>query len=376
MTTATAVAVEPLAITAAGVVTPAGLGLDALGAALAGAPVAGGDPADVTAETLPPRPVRVAPELPVAELLGKKGNRQLDRTTKLALIATRLALDVAAAGTPESGPVTTARSGVVLGTSTGSIRSSSEYSRETLELEKPYLVNPGLFPNTVMNCAAGQVAIRHGLHGVNATLAGGHLSGLQAVKYARNALRQGHADRLLVGGVEEFCAQSAWGWHRSGALAPGAAVGEAAALLLLEPADAARESGRRTLAQALACEVGFGGTDVASGGLSAALARVVGAALERSGVTPAEVGALSLGASGQSGLERIEERAVARVLGALPERVLRAKRVLGESFSAGGAVQIAAVLAVWEREQAPAGSVALVTSLSPDGQVGCLVLRR
>lgn len=380
MTTATIVAVTPLAITAAGVVTPAGLGLAALGEALAQGWATGGDPAGVTEESLPPRPVLVAPELPVAELLGRKGNRSLDRTTKLALIATRLAVDAAQGAGAESGPATTARTGVVLGTSTGSIRSSSTYSRETLELEKPYLVNPVLFPNTVMNCAAGQIAIRHGLHGVNATLAGGHLSGLQAFRYARNALRQGHADRLLVGGVEEFCAQSAWGWHLSGALAEQAAVGEGAALLLVEPADTARESGRPVLAEALACEIGFGGAGIAEapGGLADAVTRVVASALRRSGVDPSAVDVVSLGASGQTGLERIEERGVAAALGgALPERTLRAKRALGESFSAGGAVQVAAVLAVWERDAVPAGGGhAVVTSVSADGSVGCLVLRR
>ncbi|MFJ8314111.1 MULTISPECIES: beta-ketoacyl synthase N-terminal-like domain-containing protein [unclassified Streptomyces] len=374
MSTAMALGTTPLAITAAGVITPAGLGLERLGAALAEGRVAPGDASAVTEASLPPRPIQVVPHLPVEELLGRKGNRQLDRTTKLALIATRLALDVA--GARGTGPATTAHSGVVLGTSTGSIRSSSEYSRETLELEKPYLVNPGLFPNTVMNCAAGQIAIRNDLHGVNATLAGGHLSGLQAIRYARNALRQGHADRLLVGGVEEFCAQSAWGWHSSGALSPDAAIGEAVAMLLVEPLHAVREEDR--IAQILACDVAFGpqaGRE--AGGLAAVLARVIGEALERSGVQPAEVDTVSLGASGQVGLERIEERGVRAALGGtLPPQVIRVKRVLGECFSAGGAIQIAAVLAQWQGEDAAEGRHALVTSVGADGSVGCLVLRR
>src|SRR5207248_2320963 len=61
------------------------------------------------------------------------------------------------------------RVGVVLGTTVGSLRSMSDYTRETLIEERPYLVSPALFPNTVMNCAAGQSAIRHGLAGINAT---------------------------------------------------------------------------------------------------------------------------------------------------------------------------------------------------------------
>ncbi|MFJ6494639.1 beta-ketoacyl synthase N-terminal-like domain-containing protein [Streptomyces virginiae] len=358
-----AVAVQPFAITAVGVATPAGLGLEALGRALAEG-LAGHAEEVPGEETPPPRPVRTVPDLRTAELIGRKGVRHLDRTTQLGLVACRLAID------SQPGPMGE-RTGVVLGTSMGSIRSSSEYSMETLRQERPYLVNPSLFPNTVMNCAAGQIAIRHGLQGVNATLAGGHLAGVQALRYARNALRQGHADRLLVGGVEEFSAQAAWGWHRSGALEPEAPVGEGAAVLVVEPQAAASAAGRVALARVLACETGFAPRD----GLAEGLAAVVGAALRRSGKDPADVTTVSLGSTGRTGLERVEERAVELALGgALPEQVVRVKETVGECFSADGVLQIAAVLGLWQRECRTHGGTAVVTSLSGDGLVGCAVL--
>ncbi|MCN9244843.1 hypothetical protein NGF19_29375 [Streptomyces sp. RY43-2] len=357
-------AVEPLAITAVGAATPAGLGLEALGRALAAGRPGHAEPSVQEGESLPPRPIRAVPDLRVTELIGRKGNRHLDRTTRLGLVSCRLALD--------SLPVPVgSRTGVVLGTSTGSIRSSSEYSLETLHQERPYLVNPSLFPNTVMNCAAGQIAIRHGLKGVNATLAGGHLAGVQALRYARNALRHGHADRLLVSGVEEFCAQSAWGWHQSGALSPDAAVGEGAALLVVEAEDAARSAGRRVLARVLACETGYADR----GGLARALASVIGSALGRSGKDPAEVTAVSLGATGLVGLDRIEVRAVRSALGgALPDQVVRVKETVGECFSAGGVLQIAGLLGLWQLENTGAARTAVVPAVSRDGQVGCVVL--
>ncbi|OIJ65806.1 beta-ketoacyl synthase N-terminal-like domain-containing protein [Streptomyces mangrovisoli] len=361
----TAAAVSPLAITAVGAVTPAGLGLEALGRAVAAGLPGHAEPPVQEDETLPPRPVRAVPDLKVAELIGRKGTRHLDRTTKLALVACRLALDSLPA------PVGGGSTGVVLGTSTGSIRSSSEYSLETLRQERPYLVNPSLFPNTVMNCAAGQIAIRHGLKGVNATLAGGHLAGVQVLRYARNALRQGHADRLLVGGVEEFCAQSAWGWHQSGSLTADAAVGEGAAVLVVEPEKAAHAAGRRVLARVLACETGYAGR----GGLAQGLASVIGSALERSGTAPAGITSASLGSTGHVGLDRVEERALRTALGGrLPDQVVRVKESVGECCSAGGVLQIAGLLGLWQREGAGSARTAVVTAVSRDGQVGCVVL--
>ncbi|MEU1001538.1 beta-ketoacyl synthase N-terminal-like domain-containing protein [Streptomyces tibetensis] len=354
----------PLAVTAVGAVSAAGIGLQALGRAVVEGIAGHADPTGLSEESLPPRPVRVVPDLPVAELIGRKGTRHLDRTTKLALVACRLTLDTYPGRAGE-------RSGVVLGTSTGSIRSSSEFSMETLRQERPYLVNPSLFPNTVMNCAAGQIAIRHGLHGVNATIAGGHLSGVQSLKYARNALRQGHADRILVGGVEEFCAQSAWGWHLSGALGVDVPVGEGAAMLMVEQEATAFDAGRPVLARILACETGYG----PRGRLADALASVVTAALERCGRRPEEVGAVSYGATGLTGLERMEERAVRAALGGrTPGRGVRVKESVGECFGAAGVLQIAGLLGAWRHTAAPAGELALVTAVARDGNVGCAVL--
>ncbi|MEE3922501.1 hypothetical protein V2I01_41795 [Micromonospora sp. BRA006-A] len=68
------------------------------------------------------------------------------------------------------------RIGIVTGTTAGSVKSSVDYAAETFTQQPPYLVNPALFPNTVMNCAAGQSAIWYKLHGPNATVAGGPLA--------------------------------------------------------------------------------------------------------------------------------------------------------------------------------------------------------
>ncbi|MBF8194282.1 hypothetical protein ITP53_53215, partial [Nonomuraea sp. K274] len=348
----------PLVITGCGVVSPAGIGLEALTAQKAG-------PAEPPAGDYPPIPLAVTPDLRVEDYLGKKGIRTLDRTTRLALVASNRAL--ATLDTPLSDE-DRARTGVAIGTSTGSIRSSTEFSRETLIREKPYLVQATLFPPSVMNFCASQIAIWNRLRGVNATIADGRVSGLGAVGYARNAIIQGHIDRALVGAVEELCPQSAWAWHLSGALAPGAAVGEGAAVFVMESAAGAAAAGRTPLAEVLACEVGtLGMYDLRQG-----LATCVGRALERGGVPGTAVTAVSLSASALRGLRAAEEAGVRRALGGpLPPRV-RTAAVLSESFSATAALQLADVLAAWRGAAIEtAGDVALVVVTGDDGNVGC-----
>ncbi|MEU0965911.1 beta-ketoacyl synthase N-terminal-like domain-containing protein [Streptomyces sp. NPDC005917] len=368
--TAPVTTVAPLLITGTGVLSSAGQGLGTLQPSLPSGDAPRADLSQIS-DDLPPIALHAVADLNAEEYLGGKGIRHLDRTTKLALVACARAL----AGLPvpladDDKP----RTGVVIGTSTGSIRSSSEFSRDTLVQDKPYLVRANLFPNSVMNCCAGQIAIRSKLRGVNATIAGGRLSSLNAIRYARNAIAGGHVDRALVGAVEELCPQSAWGWHLSKALSSGAAVGEGCAVFMVERPEDAATAGRPALAQVLACEVSSAGTGVHQGSLAAALSQCIERALRRSEVSADQVSSVSLGCSGHVGLERIEERGVAGALGALPARTLRITQRLGETFSASGSLQLAALLAAWQ-EGPGDGEVALVTSVGTDGNVGCLVVR-
>ena len=376
MTTMTAVA--PLVITGCGVVSHAGIGLDALAShmTVAGSSAVGGSRADglaTIADEFPPTGLAAVPDLRAEEYLGKKGVRSLDRTTKLALVACNRALAGLSASLAHED---LARTGVVMGTSTGSIRSSSEFSRETLIREKPYLVRANLFPNSVMNCCASQIAIWNSMRGVNATIAGGRLSSLSAVRYARNAITQGHIERALVGGVEELCAQSAWAWYLSGALTRGVPIGEGAAVFVVETPAAAVAAGRAPLAELLACEVGSPGVSDVRQGLAARLAACIERALRRSGVSSAAITTISLSATGLRGLGTAEAEGVGAALGGgLPVRQIRMANLVGESLSASGALQIAGLLAAWRAAGNGSEGAALVTSVGNDGNVGCLVVR-
>jgi 3-oxoacyl-[acyl-carrier-protein] synthase II len=351
---------SPVAVTGWSVLTSAGVGAAALAQRLdaaqnadtADTPDAGPRVDGLYPQPLPAPRAHALVDLDVRGHLGRKGTGFYDRATALAVIGCQEALREAALTVDEDNRH---RIGVVLGTSLGSFKSTSDFSRETLVEEKPYLVNPALFPNTVMNCAAGQAAIRFGLRGVNATVAGGPLAFLTAVRYAAGAIGRGYADVMLTGAVEEYSPHRAWAVHLAGSPVP---AGEAAAVFVLSGVGAGRPG-----AEILAVSSGYG---------EDALAGAVRRALHRSGVEPAEVVTVATGETGPA--DRREYAPVVRALGHQPRRIL-VKPLFGECDAAGGAVALAVLLAMYRRGGLPSGAPSLITSRSPDGGVAAALIR-
>src|SRR5262249_17352334 len=120
--------------------------------------------------------------------------------------------------------------GMVVGTMFGSMHSivSFDWSGMT---EGPSYVNPMEFPNTVINSASGQAAIRYKLRGLNSTVCAGGTSGLHSLYYGAEAILLGRARMLLAGGVEELCDELVAGFREVGP--EGAVPGEGAAMFLL-----------------------------------------------------------------------------------------------------------------------------------------------
>ncbi|WP_431774994.1 beta-ketoacyl synthase N-terminal-like domain-containing protein [Streptomyces cucumeris] len=305
------------------------------------------------------------------EVLGRKGTRSMDRVTGLAVAAVGRLLQGAEGGRI---PGVADDAALVLGTNTGSAQSIMDFTRDSLVQEKPFFVDPMRFPNTVMNCAAGQSAIWHQLKGPNTTIAGGRATGLLALNYALRLKKSGHAETVLFGAVEEFSAARAWlEWHTWGGEAgtADAVLGEGAAVLLLESGEATEAHGRRGLAEVLGLEFGVHHGPESE---AAVLADCVRALLERTGVRPQEVAyhADSHSAGARAAAER---EALAAVFGAEgPERVPCAE-LIGDTAAAAAAFQIAAVLAPAEDRGDVRGRVALITSVDRDGVVGCALLR-
>lgn len=355
---------DRIGIYGSGVVSPLGIGIDAFGESLARSMSAEADVSTMFADELPTERGFAIVDFKMKEHVDRKGIRFFDRPTCFGIIASGQALQ-ASAGTEVD------RVGLVLGTTTGSEKSTSDYSRDTLTQPKPYLVNPATFPNAVMNCAAGQAAIWHGLTGVNATVAGGQLAGIQALRYARNSITRGYSDVMVAGAVEEFSPQRAWGAFGLDREHP-LVAGEGAATFLLAGDDsetAAKSNG--PIAELLSAEVGHYGPDVRI--RSAGLASVIDRAVERAGIDRSDVWIVATGETGTAAHDQVESDGVDTALPGV-ER-LRIKLLNGETHAATGALALSAILAHHRRDPELHGRAAVLTAVSPDGAVAAAVIR-
>ena len=290
--------------------------------------------------------------------LGERNLRPIDRTSRLLLVAAQQALD-ASGWTPELRAERDA--GLILGTTFCSVRTIAEFDRRGLQLGPSY-ASPLDFANSVINAAAGQAAIWHGLRGVNSTICAGEASGLSAIACAVDLIRSGRAQALLAGGVEELCYESFVGYLRAGRLCGsngdgrpipfdarrnGFALSEGAALLMLEDAESAAARGASVIGVVLGHGSAFDVTGTEEGA-ALALARAVRLALEDAELGPDEIDALVVAANGSVAGDRAEARGVAGALGSrAAELPLTAvKSMLGEALGASGGFQAVAALGV------------------------------
>ncbi len=300
--------------------------------------------------------------------LGRRNLRMLDRVGRLATAASGLAL--ADAGI--TGDWTERHElGCVVGTMLAGVHTIGEFDRRGLE-HGPQSVLPLDFSNTVLNAAAGQVAIRHNLRGVNATLAGGAAAGLKAISYACDQISAGRANMIVAGGAEELSLESYLGFQQAGLLCEyasaskgralpfdrdsgGLVLGEGAAFLLLEPASSGQSRNAAPLGYIRGAGEGWplDPTDHAS--LSGAVSQAMRQAMEAAGVSAGEVGCLQASARGSRHEDAAEAAAIEAVFGPSSGQpiVTTLKGLAGESLGAGGPLQLLALLESLRTQSAP-----------------------
>ncbi|WP_067539260.1 beta-ketoacyl synthase N-terminal-like domain-containing protein [Nocardia crassostreae] len=307
--------------------------------------------------------------------LGRKGTSFYDRSTAMTVVAVKLALEDAGRYRPGERDDDI---GVVLGTTTGALEASWELIRDSIVSEKPYLVNPVKFPYVVMNGPASAAAIRYLLGGANVTVSGGQAALSAAMAYGRRHVLGGHGKAALVGVVDEFAPTRAWAAAkvRAGTTAGRAPLGEGAAIFLVEDADTVRAQGRTPDAEIPAVVTGlFDGAAGSPDDPVTGFAGCIERALEIAEVRVDEVSAIAPSLGGSPRRDAIESAALAKVFGDTLPTLLPVKELLGETYSASGGLQLAAVLAEHRNDRDRDGAVSLVTSITTEGLVGVAVVR-
>lgn len=222
---------ERVFITACGVISALGIGTGTL---VEGADRGHPKPRLVSVPGLPPLLAGMVDEKGVEAFDRRLDLRHLDRSSRWATVAARLAIREARYS---ERPSSLAELGLFLSLSDGPSWAESEYLTSFLSNHRQ-VTQVTAFPHIVPGSVAGNVCRALRLAGHNLTLSAGAGAGLLGLESAIAALRTGHAKAILSGAVDELSDRILTDRFMAGRFAADSAEfpGEGAAVLMLESA--------------------------------------------------------------------------------------------------------------------------------------------
>ncbi len=203
---------ERVVVTGMGVITPVGTGLESFWQGITSGKSAVGPVTQFDASAFPTRIAAEIHDFDPADFMDRKDVRRADRFVQLAVAASQEAWDDA--GLTDMDPE---RSGVLVGTGIGGMGTLIQ-QYDILRERGPERVSPFFIPMMIANIAGGQLAMRYGLLGPNATVVTACASSGNAIGDAMRTIQWGEADVMLTGGTEAvilsiafagFCAMKA-----------------------------------------------------------------------------------------------------------------------------------------------------------------------
>ena len=251
------------------------------------------------------------------------------------------------------------RTGVMIGSGIGGLSTIAETALLIKE-RGPKRVSPFFIPGALINLISGHVSIRYGFKGPNHSVVTACSTGAHAIGDASRLIMLGDADVMIAGGAESPISEiGIAGFNACKALSTkrgespetasrpydadrdGFVMGEGAGIVVLEEYEHAKARGAKIYAEILG--YGLSGdayhiTAPAEDGDGAF--RSMKAALERAGISPAEVDYIN--AHGTSTMaDTIELAAVERLLGDAAEKATMSstKSAIGHLLGAAGAVE-------------------------------------
>lgn len=347
------------------------------GLTLLPAAVTEGVPAKVAGRVLP---LEEDPEggWDVDAVVSAKDQRKMDRFIPFALGAADQAL--AQAGWPAAGgsEAALARTATVIASGIGGFGAIADAVRTT-ETRGPQRLSPFTVPSFLVNLAAGQVSIRHGLKGPLGAPVTACAASVQALGDAARLIRAGEADIAVCGGSEAaidrvslggfaaaktlstgFNAAPAQASRPFDAQRDGFVMGEGAGMLVIEALEHALARGAQPLAELVGYGTSADAHHITSGPEDGdGAARSMAAALAQAGLQPGEVQHLNAHATSTPVGDRGELAAIRRVFGTgAGPAIVSTKSATGHLLGAAGAVAtIFTVLAL--RDQVVPGTLNL-----------------
>ncbi|MFB6555356.1 MULTISPECIES: beta-ketoacyl-[acyl-carrier-protein] synthase family protein [unclassified Streptomyces] len=311
---------------------------------------------------------RVAAEIDFdaeAHGLSPQEIRRMDRAGQFAVVAARGALadsGLDLAGSPPH------RTGVTVGTAVGATMGLDEEYRVVSDGGRLNLVDhtyavPHLYNYLVPSSFAAEVAWAVGAEGANAVVSTGCTSGIDAIGYAIELIREGSVDTMIAGATDAPISPITMAcFDAIRATTPrhddperasrpfdstrnGFVLGEGSAFFVLEELDSARRRGARIYAEIAGYATrsnAYHMTGLRPDG--AEMAEAIRVALDEARMNPEQIDYVNAHGSGTKQNDRHETAAFKKSLGehAYATPVSSIKSMVGHSLGAIGAIEIAA----------------------------------
>lgn len=302
------------------------------------------------------------------DFMKKSVVRNWNRHVHQAIASARLAVDdsdLNAAGyDPE-------RIAVGVGTSIGSPDEAYQGHMQAMESSGYKKINKIASSAFSGHSATVHVSIDIGIRGPAITIASGCATGLDTLTWGYNQIRMGLADAAVVGATESpifplsMASACSLGILSKRNQEPGSAMrpfdrhrdgivlSEGACMVVLERADMAHARGARILGElAGSGSASEGGNPLILDRDGKALSRAIDRALRSSGTSPGDIDCIQAHGVSLDMYDRCETNAYKRVFGQGAYRipVSAVKSMIGQSYSAGGLLGLAAALLALNRD--------------------------
>ena len=284
---------------------------------------------------------------------GKKELKRLSRTDQFALIAAKEAVKDSGINAYASEEI-----GICLGAGAGGMFEGEAYHREVLLKGKS---KASLLLPFIPSFTANRVAQRFHSSGPMATITTACSSSATSIGYGADLIRNGKAKAVLCGGSDALSELTFGGFNSLRATDPspckpfdkrraGLSLGEGAAILVLEGFDEAMKRGARIYAEFLGYGIGGEAYHItAPEPAGAAEARIMGKALEESGIKPSEVDYINAHGTGTPLNDKVESLSIKKVFGerAYSIPVSSIKSMAGHCLGSAGAIEaVASILSI------------------------------
>jgi 3-oxoacyl-[acyl-carrier-protein] synthase II len=316
-----------------------------------------------------PFPTQIAGEvdLDISQFIDNKKARRMDRTTHLAIAASKLALadsrlDLAACSLERIGVIlatTMAGKGFILNEYENAYRSKG-----------PMKINTFTAIATFPDAAASCISLEFGLQGPSLSLSTACSSSSDAISFARDLIQKDVVDSVMVGGSDAplfapifsgFCVLRALSKRNDtpetasrpfDLLRDGFVLSEGAGVLILEELEYAKKRGAHIYGEILGVSSTCDAYHITSPDPQGRQAeRAMRLAIQDAGIQPQDIDYINAHGTSTPLNDKIETMVIKRVFGDRAEEipVSSTKSMIGHSIAAAGALEICAALLALEK---------------------------